>query len=561
MPVDSERGDVTLIFSGEEFPAPDTARRLEARAHRFPDRRPAYLVHLYEDDPGFPAGLNGRFHGVVADRARGTAMLFTDRYGMHRLYCHEAGDSTYVAAEAKAILAVRPELRTVDADSLAEFVSCGCVLGDRTLFAGLRLLPAAAIWTVHGGAVRARRSYFHPRHWEEQAPLEPDAYRAALRHALASRLPSYLRGPEPIGVALTGGLDTRLIMGWQDAPAGSLRCYTIGGTLRDSQDVRLARRVAGVCQQPHDVISAGPEFLARFGEYAERSVYLSDGCADVSHAPDLYVSERARMIAPVKVVGTYGSEILAQVPAFAPAPPAAQIYSGDLRARARRAEAGYAELRREHPVTFAAFRQSPWWHHGVLALEETQLTVRTPYLDNEFVRTVFRAPARRDQRDIRAELMREASPSLGRIRTDRGIGGSGGRLRTAVARGVLEFTFRAEHAYDYAMPQWLAGLDHWLGSLRLERLFLGRHKPFHFRVWYRGALARYLREVLLDPRTLARPYLEARGVESIVEAHLRGDRNHTGAIHKILTLELIHRLFVDSAIPLPPRLERAAPPA
>src|SRR5262249_29919176 len=73
MPLCNERGDVTLVFSGEDFPEPETPRRLMARGHRFELDDASYLVHLYEDDTSFPRGLNGRFHGVLADRTRGTA--------------------------------------------------------------------------------------------------------------------------------------------------------------------------------------------------------------------------------------------------------------------------------------------------------------------------------------------------------------------------------------------------------------------------------------------------------------------------------------------------------
>jgi len=96
------------------------------------------------------------------------------------------------------------------------------------------------------------------------------------------------------------------------------------------------------------------------------------------------------------------------------------------------------------------------------------------------------------------------------------------------------------------MPQWIARIDHLLAPLHLERLFLGRHKYYHFRMWYRDALARYVREMLLDPRTLARPYLNRNGLERVVRGHLDGSRNYTYEIHKVLTLELLHRLFVDS---------------
>ena len=126
-------GDVVLVFSGEEFAEPGTARRLKERGHRLDVEGADYLVHLYEEDPSFPAGLNGRFHGLLADRTRRTATLFNDRYGMHRVYYHESTDGFYFAAEAKAILAVRPELGSIDSRGLGELVSCGCVLENRTL--------------------------------------------------------------------------------------------------------------------------------------------------------------------------------------------------------------------------------------------------------------------------------------------------------------------------------------------------------------------------------------------------------------------------------------------
>ena len=122
MPLRNDRGDVVLIFSGEEFPDPGTERHLRNQGHRLDPGAPSYLAHLYEADPNFPAGLNGRFHGLLTDRTRGRAMLFNDRYGMHRIYYHSSKEAFYFAAEAKAIMAVRPELRRVEPRALGEFV-------------------------------------------------------------------------------------------------------------------------------------------------------------------------------------------------------------------------------------------------------------------------------------------------------------------------------------------------------------------------------------------------------------------------------------------------------
>ena len=94
MPLLNEAGDICLLFSGEEYPEPGTALRLKGRGHDVKTPGASYLVHLYEDDPSFLTSLDGQFHGLLADRRRGTTALFNDRYGMHRLYYYESGGGT-----------------------------------------------------------------------------------------------------------------------------------------------------------------------------------------------------------------------------------------------------------------------------------------------------------------------------------------------------------------------------------------------------------------------------------------------------------------------------------
>jgi asparagine synthase (glutamine-hydrolysing) len=542
MPLRNEIGEITLVFSGEEFPEPGTASALKAEGHAIGDG-PSYLVHRYEEEPDFPKGLNGRFHGLVADRARGTAMLFNDRYGLQRLYYHEAADTFYFAAEAKAILRVRPELRRMDQRGLGEFIVCGCVLENRSLFSGVHVLPPGSAWSFRKGKLEKKAKYFEPQEWEKEEPFKPEEYFAQLRDVFVRNLPRYFNGNEEIGVSLTGGLDTRIIMAWRKPEPNSLPCYTYGSMYRDNQDVILARRVAKICGQQHQVITTGTEFLANFARYAERSIYLTDACVDLSRSPDLYVSEKVREIAPVRIVGTYGSEMLLHAVMFKAEDPAAGLFRGDLEPRLREAKRTYESTQQIHPMTFVAFRQSPWHHYGVLGLEQTQVAVRSPYLDNDLVKTIYKAPgsvAFNEQGRLR--LIREGNPALARLRTDRGIGG----LNSIFTRGLLEFLFKAEYAYDYGMPQWISQVDHFLAPLHLQRLWLGRHKVFHFRVWYRDNLANYVREILLDQRSLARPYVNADAVRKIVHGHIEGGRNYTTEIHRLLTLELTHRLLIDS---------------
>jgi len=347
-------------------------------------------------------------------------------------------------------------------------------------------------------------------------------------------------------MSLTGGLDTRMIMAAYRADPGALPCYSFGGMFRDCQDVILARRIARACEQPYEVISVGKEFLSKFSHYAERTVYLSDGCVDVSHSPDLFANERAKQIAPARMTGNYGSEVLRGSRAFKPVPPATGLFTAECLKNVNLAGETYREIIRTHPLSFAVFRQAPWHHYGLLSLEQTQLTLRAPFLDNDLVRTVFRAPqsALADP-GISLRLIADGNKDLMRIRTDRGLAGEHRGLSASILNNYLEFTAKAEYAYDYGMPQWLAKIDYRLKPLHPERVFLGRHKFYHFRIWYREFLSEYVQAMLLDERSLSRPYVERGALQAMVRDHIAGKRNYTLGINKLLTLELIHRLFMD----------------
>ena len=534
MPIESEHRELSLFMSGEVM---TEAGELPAKG--------SHLIAKAENDPCFPKRLNGLFHGLLADRRNHRAILFNDRYGMHRLYYRDGGDAFYFAAEAKAILEVCPETRSIDADGMAEYLSCGCTLEYRTMFRDVSILPAGSAWIFKAGTLNLKGQYFNPEEWEKQTPLDSETYYRELMQVFSTRVPPYFQTDNPVGIALTGGLDSRMLMSWSGAAPTSLRCFSFGSSIRESQDVKIARLVSKVCDQPHQTITVGDEFLQSFAHYAERTVYLTDGCVEVKHAPDLYVSELASKIAPLRVTGNYGGEVLRHVRTFKPLELPHGLFASSLNRHLAHAKETYTNSLAGHPLSFAVFRQAPWRQYGLLALERTQQTIRSPFLDNGIVQTVFRAPkSSLDNNEVSLHLIADGSRALSAIRTDRGSGGQLPWFGAALQQRFLDFTFKAEYAFDYGMPNSIAPLDHALKSLHLERMFLGRHKFTHFRVWYRDALSNYVREMLLDTRSLARPYLERNAVERIVREHCAGRRNHTTAIHKLLSLELIHRLFI-----------------
>ena len=546
LPVWNETNDICLIFYGEDFADRSEIAHLQARGHRFGAEDASYLVHLYEEiGPNFLAKLNGWFSGLLVDLRQATIVLFNDRYGLSRIYCHENTEGFYFASEAKALLKVLPTLRQVNYTSLGEFFSSGCPLQNKTLFSGVSLIPGGSAWTFSPNQRTRKENYFQPEVWQKQAPLSGEEYYEKLKETLSRVLPRYFRGKEQVAVSLTGGVDSRMVMAWASRPPGTLPCYTFGGMFRDCRDVQVARQVAKLCQHPHQTILVGRDFLADFPTLAEKTVYVTDGAMEVSGAPDLFANRKARQIAPVRLTGNFGGEILRSIVAFRPRAAHPGLFEEAFARVVGAAAETYSNEIRGNRLAFIAFKQVPWHHHPRLALEESQLTLRSPYLDNDLVALAFQAPAESTGgNELSLRLIAEGNRALSQIGTDSGAFYRPMTVVTYLRHVYQKFTFKAEYAYDAGMPQWLARLDH-VAPLHLERLFLGRHKFYHFRLWYRNELSKYIKEVLLDSRARNRPYLNGACLERIVTHHIKGYCNYTGEIHRVLTSELMHRQLIE----------------
>ena len=532
-------GQVGCFISGEVF--------IEACNPDLKNDTAFALATLYERE-GLAAfeKLNGWFSGVLVDARQHQAILFNDRYGLNRVYIHKSGGHLYFASEAKSLLAINPALRELDPRSLGEWFSCGCPLGNRTLFRGIELLPPGSAWILCSDGSFKKEAYFKPVTWAAQAALSPDEFSKQLHQIFPRVLSRYTDGSRPMAMSLTGGLDGRMIMAWARPEHGKLPCYTFNGTYRDCADVRIARKIATLCGQSHQTISVGEDFLAQFPRLAEQTVRITDGAMDVTGAAELYVNRLARRIAPVRLTGNYGSEILRRHVAFRPRALTSEIFSADFSSQLSDAAQSYAEETGGDQLSFIAFKQVPWHHYARLAVEQSQITLRSPYLDNELVALAFRAPgALAASLEPSLRLIAAGNPALGHIPTDRGVTYPDDRITSRAQRSMKDFLAKAEYAYDYGMPDWLARVDKCLGVLRLEKLFLGHQKFCHFRSWYRGPLAEYVREVLLDSRSRGRSYLNGAAIESLVEGHIRGTRNCTIEIHKLLSVELLYRSLLE----------------
>jgi asparagine synthase (glutamine-hydrolysing) len=507
----------------------------------------AVVLRAYaEHGDRFVEHLNGSFAGVLVDERRGVALLFNDRFGSCRLYLHETDHGLFVASEAKALLRRFEGTRRLDATAVAETISLGCTLRDRTLYEGITLLPPGSLWVFDGSRTPRRGRWFDPDTWERQTALADEDFYEALKSTFAAILPRYLGGTPGPAMSLTGGIDGRMIMAWARLRPGQMPCYSFGGIYRECHDVRLARRIAQICGQTHRTFVAGTDMLRDFPRLAAQCIEVSDGTMDVSGAVELHVNRLAREVSPIRLTGNYGSEIVRGNVAFRPRKLRPGVYAHELAPLLDAAARTFHEERQVSDLRFVAFKQVPWHHHARLSVEQSLVTMRTPFLDPQLVGLMFRAsPAMRLSRDASLRLIHDGDQALGALPTDRAIAHGRPTPPDRLRHVLREFSVRAEYAYDYGMPDWLARTDQALRTLQLERLFLGRHKFYHFRIWYRDALAGFLRETLLSSSASVQQWFRPGRLQSLVDEHVGGHANHTLDLHRALTLELVSRQMLS----------------
>jgi asparagine synthase (glutamine-hydrolysing) len=536
--------DIGLVLAGECFGTDGAHDSTGDESIGGPAARTPGIVKAYEESgDGFVAGLNGLFAGLLIDRRRRRALLFNDRYGAERIYVHETNEGTYFASEAKALLQVLPELRALDDVGVTQFLTYGCTLEWRTIFRGVRLLEGGSLWSLENGELRKTR-YFVPEQWEGAPALTASAFEAEFNETFRRVLPRYVGQGADTGISLTGGLDTRMIVACLPAVPRAPVCYTFSGLTEDTLDQRLAARVAAACHLQHHVLRIGPDFLSEYGRHVDRTVYVTDGCCGATGAHEVYLNAQARQLAPVRLTGNFGSEVLRSMSTFKPLPLAADLFDRDFRRFLTSVDTEPPRTN-EHPVTFSAFREVPWNLFGTMAAGKSQITFRTPYLDNEIVSLAFRAPAvSRRSSDVALRFVNDNHAALGRIPTDRGYVVDAGGLTHAMRRVFSEVTFKLDYLYQEGLPHRLSQLDSMTGSLSRLGL-LGLHKYLPFRRWFRRELAGHVTDVLTDPRTARLPYWNAAYLGAMAHDHISGRRNYVREINAVLTLEAVDRLLVS----------------
>ena len=309
-PMANEDESVWIVFNGEIYNPAELRPGLEARGHQYRTRSDTEtILHLYEEvGERCVEHLRGMFAFAIWDRRRRTLLLARDRLGIKPLYYARTGDELIFASEIKAILeaGVTP---VFNGEALPEFLATRFLSGDETFFRGIRKLRPG--WTA---AWSAEDGWRERQYWQLPPPGDLDVAAAGrsedLRERLHQVVHSHLMSDVPLGVFLSGGLDSSglaAIMARQ--VRDPIRSFAVGFAEKEANELAYARLVADAIGADHHEVVVSPESF--FAALPRLIWHEDEPIAFTSSVPLYFVSQLARDHVKVVLTGEGSDELFA----------------------------------------------------------------------------------------------------------------------------------------------------------------------------------------------------------------------------------------------------------
>ena len=565
-PMANETGEVQLIYNGEIYNFRELRTELERRGHQFRSATDSEVIlHGYEEwGDDCVTRFNGMFAFAIWDARRQRLLLARDRYGVKPLYYAHRERAFLFASEVKALLRHPALEAAVDSAALLEYFTFQNLFSDRTLFAGVRMLPAGHLMCV------TRNGTSLHRYWDYRFDAGDDArehgrdaasYEEELHHLFRQAVQRQLVSDVPVGAYLSGGMDSGGITAIASREIPNLASFTAGFDLSTASGLELH----------FDERSRAEALSYQFGT-EQYEVILKAGDMErvmpslIWHLEDLrvgqcypnyYVARLASKFVKVVLAGTGGDELYGGYPwryyraatsldeddyleryygfwqRLVPNSVIHRLFQPhvwdtirDLRTidvmRHVLSGTDGALDRPEAYVNRSLYFECKTFLHGLLLVEDKLsmaygLETRVPFLDNDLVDFAMRVPVGFKLRN--PELIE---------RLDENIVGP---------KNDLYF----ERTND--------------GKILLRRM-LARLLPAHYvegakqgfsapdASWFRGESIDYVRRLILDPSARIYEFLRRDTVDELVGQHLRGEQNRRLLIWSLLSFEWWCRTFL-----------------
>ena len=556
-PMVTQDGRYALTYNGEIYNFQELRAELEALGHQFHSRTDTEVVlHAYAEwGEGSLEHFNGMFAFAIWDKERQELSLARDRFGVKPLYYTLQGTSLLFGSEIKAILA-HPAYRTaMDKKALLEYFTFQNFFTDKTLFQGIRLLPAGTFMQIPLAATKLPepRRYWDYHFAEPDSPEDEQEYVEELARLFRQAVNRQLISDVDVGAYLSGGMDSGSITAIAARQLPYLKTFTCGFDLHSASGLEMgfderdaAEYMSYVFKTEHYemVLKAGdmerilPELTNHLEEprvgqsypnyYAARlasrfvKVVLSGGGGDelfggypwryyravvnenFEHYIDQYYEFWQRLVS---------NEIIHEM--FKP------VWSDVKHVRTRDifrnvfTEHAHEFTRPEDYINHSLYFEAKTFLHGLLVVEDKlsmahNLESRVPFLDNDLVDFAMRVPVHLKLLNL-AEVVRLNENEPGRKKTQY-------RNRTRDGKLLLR-----------------KAMEHYIPAKVINREKQGFSAPDAS--WFKGESIDYVRRKLFNERVRIYEFLDRQVVQDLVNEHLEGKQNRRLLVWSLLNVE------------------------
>jgi len=572
-PVQNETGTIWAVMNGEIYNYRALREELMQKGHRLSSRCDTeVLVHLYEDEglAGFHR-LRGMFAIALWDRERREAYLLRDRLGIKPLYytvgLPEAGlgSRVFFSSELPSLMAALPEWR-LRPEAVAEYLTHLYVPGPDTIVEGVAQLRPGEALKVSGGKLEFVR-YYRPQ--PDPSPVRDwnaDLEEAKMLNVLRDAVSSHLVSDVPLGLFLSGGLDSSALLAlMQEAGGGPVKTFSIGyehPADHSFNELAAARQLARHFGSIHSETILNPDVRALLPRVVDA---MGEPFADSSAIPTFLVSEVARRSVTVALSGIGGDELFGGYPRYLGMRAAALYHALPSGIRTWLAKVGTGPLRESGSGRDHIGRLKRFLADGHRPLAE-QYRRWTTFIPDEWEDRLWSG-------NFAAAMA--LGPSSGRIQAlfdewgssdpaDRAMGVD---LQTYLPDDLLRMGDRVSMAHSLELRVPFCDHRAVANALRIPAAarFSGRHLKGFMRRMLRGLvpdqildapkqgfmvpLARWLREdldemvrdLLADDAIRRRDYVKPAYARWLLQEHHSRRRNCADQLYALMVLELWHR--------------------
>lgn len=314
-PLGNEDGSVQVICNGEIYNSPALRDQLIAKGHVVRTGSDVEVIaHLYEEyGVDMVERLEGMFAFALWDSGQRRLVLGRDRIGIKPLYVAQQRGALWFGSELKCLLAAGVDTG-LDPQALSDYLTLGYVPQPASMVAGVRQLPPGHVLIAEpwsgGQKVREHRYWTLRDKQQPEAPARSEAeWEERLVHTLRETVRNHLMADVPLGVFLSGGVDSGTIVAlMSELGVAPIRSFTIGFEEKSFSELDLAREVAQRYGTQHHEQVVRPDDATLLPKLVH---HFDEPFADSSAVPVYYLSQLARQHVTVVLSGEGGDEAFA----------------------------------------------------------------------------------------------------------------------------------------------------------------------------------------------------------------------------------------------------------